>query len=209
MSRAFVKVWHDGLTFKLKSIGVHSNFLKLIDNYLQNRKQRVERCYVSLERNMCWCSTRVCTRTFIVLIYINDLPNRIVSNTKLFADDVSNFSRVSKDEESRIALNSDLKIISDWAFQWKMRFNPDPNKQANEVVFSREKVEKQHVPLNSNDSLVNSVPKQKHLGLILDKRLNFNIHIEEKITKANRAVGLLRKMYQYVPRKKLLLIYKA
>ena len=70
----------------------------------------------------------------------------------------------------RIALNSDLKIISDWAFQWKMRFNPDPNKQANEVVFSRKKVEKQHVPLNFNDSLVNSVPKQKHLGLILDKR---------------------------------------
>ena len=75
----------------------------------------------------------------LFLIYINDLPNRIVSNTKLFADDVSIFSSVSKDEESRIALNSDLKIISDWAFQWKMRFNPYPNKQANEVVFSRKK----------------------------------------------------------------------
>ena len=75
-----------------------------------------------------------------------------------------------------------------------MRFNPDPIKQANEVVISRKKVEKQQVPLNFNDSLVKSVPKQKHLGLIIDKRLNFNIHIEEKITKANRAVGLLRKL---------------
>ena len=41
MSKAFDNVWHDGLIFKLQSIGAHSNFLKLIDNYLQNRKQRV------------------------------------------------------------------------------------------------------------------------------------------------------------------------
>ena len=178
---------------------------------MQNRKQRVVLNGVtSAWKGICaGVPQGSVLGPLLFFIYINDLPNRIVSNTKLFADDVSIFSSVSKDEESRIALNSDLKIISDWAFQWKMHFNPDPNKQANEVVFSRKKVEKQHVPLNFNDSLVNSVPKQKHLGLILDKRLNFNIHIEEKITKANRAVGLLRKLYQYVPRKTLLLIYKA
>ena len=127
MSKAFDKVWHDALIFKLKSIGVHSNFLKLICNYLQNRKQRVVLNGVtSAWKGICaGVPPMICNRTFIIFdIYINDLPNRIVSNTKLFADDVSIFSSVSKDEESRIALGSDLKIISDW----KMRFNPDPNK---------------------------------------------------------------------------------
>ena len=125
MSKSFNKVWHDGLIFKLKSFGVHSNFLKLIVNYLQNRKQRVVLNGVtSAWKGICAGVPQGCVfGPLLFLIYINDLPNRIVSNTKLFADDVSIFSSVS-DEESRIALNSDLKFISDCAFQWKMRFNP-------------------------------------------------------------------------------------
>ena len=34
-------------------------------------------------------------------------------------------------------LNNDLKILSNWAIQWKMSFNPDPNKQAVEILFSK------------------------------------------------------------------------
>ena len=33
-------------------------------------------------------------------------------------------------------LNNDLKIISDWAYQWKMQFNTDKTKQAVQVIFS-------------------------------------------------------------------------
>ena len=36
-------------------------------------------------------------------------------------------------------LNHDLELINQWAFQWKMAFNPDPNKQANEISFSCKK----------------------------------------------------------------------
>ena len=35
-------------------------------------------------------------------------------------------------------LDDDLKKINKWAFQWRMSFNLDPNKQAQEVIFSRE-----------------------------------------------------------------------
>ena len=49
----------------------------------------------------------------------------------LFADDASLFSLVQKINTSATHLNNDLKIkISNWAFTWKMRFNPDPSKQA-------------------------------------------------------------------------------
>ena len=34
-------------------------------------------------------------------------------------------------------LNNDLQALSNWAFQWKMQFNPDPIKQAQEVYFSK------------------------------------------------------------------------
>ena len=57
------------------------------------------------------------------------------SNTKLFADDTSLFSVMHYITQSGINLNDDLEKINNSAFQWKMSFNPDINKQAQEVSF--------------------------------------------------------------------------
>ena len=58
------------------------------------------------------------------LIYINDLGNNLSSTAKLFADDTSIFSIVHDIDLSSKQLNDDLKKVSDWAYQWKMSFNP-------------------------------------------------------------------------------------
>ena len=73
----------------------------------------------------------------LFLIYINDLSDNLTSNAKLFADDTSLFSVVHDVNTSAKELNDDLKKVNDWAFQWKMSFNPDPSKQHPEVIFSR------------------------------------------------------------------------
>ena len=73
------------------------------------------------------------------LIYINDLPNRIESICKMFADDTSLFSKVKDETFSDTQLNNDLNKISKWAFQWKMLFNSDCNKQAIEICFSHKR----------------------------------------------------------------------
>ena len=70
------------------------------------------------------------------LIYINDLAKDISSTNKLFADDTSMFSIVIDIDISKYELNSDLRKISIWTYQWKMHFNPDVSKQAQEVMFS-------------------------------------------------------------------------
>ena len=62
-----------------------------------------------------------------------------MSICKIFTDDTSLFSKVYDIDIFAKQLNSDLEKISKWAFQWKMQFNPDLNKQANEVIFSRKK----------------------------------------------------------------------
>ena len=59
----------------------------------------------------------------------------ISSTTKLFVDDTSLFSVVNDVNLSEFHLNSDLKKISEFAYQWKMSFNPDISKQAQEVIF--------------------------------------------------------------------------
>ena len=59
---------------------------------------------------------------FLFLIYINDLPNDLSSNCKLFADDTSLFSVVNNIHTSATTLSQDLNAITNWAFQWKMIF---------------------------------------------------------------------------------------
>ena len=137
ISKAFDKVWHDGLIFKLKSYGVEGELLLLLKAYLRNREQRVvlngqtsewKRIYSGVPQGSV-------LGPLLFLIYINDLPDGISSMCKIFADDTSLFSKVLDVNKSVIELNADLEKINQWAYQWKMQFNPDPNKQANEVIF--------------------------------------------------------------------------
>ena len=71
------------------------------------------------------------------LIYIINLRKNLSSNPKLFVDYTSLFSVVHNLKTSKNNLTEDLKKFNDWATHWKMIFNPDPTKQAQEVIFSR------------------------------------------------------------------------
>ena len=72
----------------------------------------------------------------LFLIYTNELSEGLKSNPKLFVDNTSLFSVVKDMSLSEIELNEDLTKINDWAYRWKMSFNPDPSKQAQEVFYS-------------------------------------------------------------------------
>ena len=89
----------------------------------------------------------------LFLIYINDLPNGLNSNAKLVADDTSLFSVVRNITDSANLLNSDLSKINEWALQWKMSFNPDPTKQAQEIILSRKTSQRNHLGLMFNNSI--------------------------------------------------------
>ena len=71
------------------------------------------------------------------LIYINDLPENVKFTCKVFADDASSFFPVTDKKLSRNELNTHLQSISDLTYQWKIRFNPNPNKQTQVLYFSR------------------------------------------------------------------------
>ena len=130
ISKAFDKVWHQGILCKLISYGVEGSLFCLIENYLENRNQRIIRHgQCSSWKNIASGVTHGSVLgPLLFLIYINELPNGIVSICKIFADDTSIFSKVFDKNSSENILNNDLSVISEWAFQWKMQFNPDSNK---------------------------------------------------------------------------------
>ena len=85
-------------------------------------------------------------------------------------DDASLFSKVYNATESANLLNQDLKKISQWAFNWKMLFNPDITKQAQELIFSRKNTMLNHPAIFFNETSVAHTSCQKHLGMHVDEK---------------------------------------
>ena len=81
-----------------------------------------------------------------------------------------------------------------------MSFNPDPSKQTQEVIFSCMLQKSVYPPLRCNDSAVTRSITQKHLGMLLDVKLNFHGHLKNIYSKVNKAMGLLRKLHNTLPR---------
>ena len=78
--------------------------------------------------------------------------------------------------------------------EWKMSFNPDKSKQAQEIIFSLKTQKVIYPPAIFNNVPVVRRSCQKHFGVYLDEKLNFANHIKEKIPKANKSISILRKL---------------
>ena len=119
ISKAFDKVWQEGLIFKLDHSGTSGNLLSLLKSFLSNRFQRV------VLNGQCsnWSlvldgvSQGSILGPLLFIIYINDLPEGLQSSVKLFADDTSLFSTVYDPNMSADQLDEDLKKISDCAYK--------------------------------------------------------------------------------------------
>ena len=147
ISKAFDKIWHEGLLYKLKQNGISDNLLETLTDFLKDRNQKV----VLNGQNFSWANVEAgvpqgsILGPLLFLIYIDDLPDNLSANVKLFADDTSLFSVVHDITTSSCDLNYDLNRVREWAFQWKMSLNPEPSKQAQEVIFTR-KLQKKRLP---------------------------------------------------------------
>ena len=127
-------------------------------NFLSDRKQRV----VLNSQHSKWANIEAGVPQgsilgpllLILFIYINDLPDNLTSNSKLFPDYTSLFSVINDKHLLGNKLNQDLNKINNWAFQWKMSFNPEPSMQAQDVIFSRKLQKSTHPTLSFNNNSV-------------------------------------------------------
>ena len=207
----FLDISKARLLFMLKQNGISGNLLNVITDFLYKRKQRValngqHSSWTNVQAGVSQVSI---LGPLVFLIYINDLSDGLNSNPKLFADDTSLFSVVQNINSTANDLNSDLINISDWTFQWKMRFNLYPKKQAQEVIFSKKINKIDHPRLYFNENLVKLSSTQKHLGMILDTKLDFSLRLKNVQNKANKTIGLLRKLQDTLPRTSLITIFKS
>ena len=113
--KAFDKVWHDGLLFKLNQNGISGSLLKLFEDYLHGRKQRV--VLNGFYSDYSGVPQSSVLGPLLFPLYTNDLERNIKSNVKFFADDTMLFSLVKDPVTSANDLNHDLDMIYQWAHQ--------------------------------------------------------------------------------------------
>ena len=199
MPKAFDKVWHNGLIFKLQQNGMSGFRLSTLTVFLKLRKQRM----VLNGQLSSWSNIETgvpqgsILGPLLFLIYINDLSDDVTTNARLFADDMSLFSVADNINLSATNLDSDLSKINAWENQWKITFNPDPNKQAQEVIILQP-------PLNFSNNSFQHVQFQKHLGVYLDGKLDFRGYLQNMFKKINKLISLLRKLQNNLRRAPLI-----
>ena len=117
ISKAFDKVWHVGIIFKLTQNGISGNLLKLLRDFLSERRQHV----VLNVQASTWTNVTAgvpqgsILGPLLFLIYINDLSEGLSTNAKLFVDDTSLFSVIQDSQTFANVLNKDLAMIHNWA----------------------------------------------------------------------------------------------
>ena len=115
-------------------------------------------------------------------LYLLMTSDNLICNPKLFADDVSLNAVMYEKNVCTNSLNDDLKRIYEWSVKWKMIFNPDPTKPAEEVIFTNRNLTL-YDPVSYSGVNVMQVDYHKHLGFILDSKMSYIKHIDGNIGK--------------------------
>ena len=208
ISKAFDRVWHSGLLYKLQVAGVTGEVLDWFKSYLLNRKQRV----VLPGAVSDW--TPICAGVpqgsilgpLLFLLYINDIVLDIGSNIRLFADDTSLFIIVDNPVAAANCLNNDLDKISQWAATWLVSFNPTKTES---ITISRKFNKAQHPPIFMQNHQILEIDNHKHLGIYFSNDCTWHYHIDHIKEKAWFRINVMRKLKFKLDRKSLETIYIA
>ena len=143
--------------------------------------------------------------SFLFSIYINNLPNGLNSDARIFADDKSLFFVINITESANLFKSNLSKRIGS---TMETTFNPDPKKQAQDIIRGHKTSKRNQPGLMFNNNIVNLTNTRKHLAIILDLKLSFGKHLKSVLSKLSKTIGLLQWFQGVLPRICFLTIYK-
>ena len=207
--KAFDKVPHGRLLTKLKAYNLSSEVINWIKEYLTDRSQCVEVNGKASE----WLPVTSgipqgsVLGPLLFLIYINDLPDNIISDVYMYADDTKLYREIKTIEDQRI-LQKDLDTLTKWSEIWLLKFHP--KKCFNLTIGIRESEESSyHMMIDNVKHEMTKIEEIKGIGVIMDSNLKFEKHINAKIVTANKILGIIRRTYMFLNKEIFLLLYKA
>ena len=192
-SKAFDKVGHQRLVRKLDYYGIQGHTNKWIEAFLSHRSQTVvlEGARSEAVEVQSGVPQGSVLGPCLFLFYINDLPNTVQSNVRLFADDTIMYLAINRVGDTDI-LQSDLDKLAQWEKKWMMEFHPGKC-QILSITRNKTKIEQNYT---LHGQVLERVDSAKYLGVTLTSDLRWNKHIEKISTKANNTLSFLRRNLQ-------------
>ena len=191
VSKAFDRVWHDCLLYKLAKMGIGGNLLEFCKNYLSDSSQCVivDGHKSDIGRVRAGVPQGGVFGPLFFLIYINDLTEGIKSNIKLFADDTSLSIEVDDPVQGAEVLNRDLEKVKDWAKQWLVNFSVEKTKL---MTCSFHSIN--HPDIVFDGMALPETSTHKHLGLTFNSDLSWFSHIKNILDSVSPMADVLKKL---------------
>ena len=194
ISKAFDRVWHNGLLFKLKHIGISGKLIDWFKSYVSGRKQRVvirgqSSSFLEVKSGVPQGSV---LGPILFLIYINDITSDITSNKKLYADDTSLYYPILKNSEHECyqVIKGDLHHIEAWAKQWKVNFNPLKTERL--LMSRKDNINIFHCDLLFQGERIKIVNDHKHIGLTYSSNCTWKTHLNNIYCTASKRIDILK-----------------
>ena len=192
-AKAFDKVSHWRLAIKLRNYGVTGSVNKWIANFLDQRTQRV----VCKGEHSGWAPVLSgvpqgsVIGPILFLVYINDLPEKVHSTVRLFADDTIVYMTMTSERDAA-SLQQDLDNLAAWEETWQMKFHPQKcsilrvTRSQTQIIYD----------YKLHGHTLKTETNSKYLGVIINNQLSWINHIDNICTKANSSVAFLRRNLQ-------------
>ena len=194
--KAFDSVSIKKLLSKLLASGISGILLKWIECFLSNRKQRVVMgdCVTDWIDVLSGVPQGSVLGPILFLIFINDLPERLINDCRLYADDNKIIAPISSQSDSKVFQN-DIKLLDEWSIQWKLGLNFEKCKI---MHFGTNNKEYPYFMNNNNELMeIEKSTLEKDLGVFISSDLKWAKQVKYAAGKSNSMLSLLNNTFKY------------
>ncbi|GFW19570.1 probable RNA-directed DNA polymerase from transposon BS [Trichonephila clavipes] len=181
VKKAFDRMWHDGLIYKMIIFNFPTYLIKIIHSYLNNRTFNVKYNNVHSSQRPILASTPQGSILSPALynIYTSDFPTDNNTTVCLFADDAAILCTKKSAEEAVIHMQNYIMKLELWLTKWRIAINTE---KTNAIEFRKQRTQNSPPTLQIFNQTIEWTFETKYLGLILNDKLTYSSHFKE-ITK--------------------------
>lgn len=209
LSKAFDTINHRILLKKLEAYGIRGVANQFLESYLKDRRQQVVIDGIKSTPSTINCGVPQGSNIgpLLFLIYVNDIAKlNLKGQLRLFADDTAISYEAKTVSELYRDMSHDLKLIMQYLENNLLALNLQKTKM---MLFGKRETLDATMGLVINGATIEEVDRFKYLGVWIDNRLKWDVHIRETVASCSSLCGILRRLAPYVPRHVLLKMYYA
>ena len=211
LSKAFDTLDHKIMLDKLHAYGIRGIAHSWFSSYLQNRLQFTNylSCHSITGTVSCGVPQGSILGPLLFLLYMNDITSTCKEcKPILFADDTTLLYQHSDLDSLRQKINNELKLLSDWFACNKLSLNIEKTQY---VLFEKSKGTS---AANSDDLMINGkkityVKNVKFLGIHIDYKMKWDIHISKKCNQISKTLSVITRLKNFLPKWTLITLYNS